>query len=209
MNTEEREAALLQWLEHQGEHACRQILDAAQVESKRLLTEAFHQARSRLHARLLSERRTARERIHAVRAERETRARASGERASVRLLALAWPRLRAALAARWADSESRRRWIHNSVRLACATLPRGQWTIRHPPDWASSERGEVAATLIETQGQSPHFLADGALVAGLVIESAGASLDASLEGLLRDRDRLEARLLALMAGDEAPEEPVP
>ena len=37
------------------------------------------------------------------------------------------------------------------------------------------------------------------MAAGLIVESGNALLDASLEGLLRDRKRLEARLLVLLA----------
>ena len=47
-------------------------------------------------------------------------------------------------------------------------------------------------------GQEPGVEADGNIVAGLVIECGGAVLDASLDGLLRDRPRLEGRLLALL-----------
>jgi F0F1-type ATP synthase delta subunit len=59
----------------------------------------------------------------------------------------------------------------------------------------------LEARLTNELKQAPHFRADGALTAGLVIEAGGAVLDASLEGLLRDRRRVEARLLAFLARD--------
>jgi hypothetical protein len=42
-------------------------------------------------------------------------------------------------------------------------------------------------------------VADGSLEAGLIVACGGAVLDASLEGLLKDRTRIESRLLALLA----------
>ena len=47
------------------------------------------------------------------------------------------------------------------------------------------------------------YVERNALRAGLVIESAGAVLDASLDGLLSARRRLEARLLALLSAARA------
>jgi hypothetical protein len=71
--------------------------------------------------------------------------------------------------------------------------------VRHPPAWSAVEWGPLETELARALGQAPHFRADGAVSAGLVIEAQGAVLDASLEGLLRDRRRLEARLLAVLA----------
>ena len=151
----------------------------------------------------MAERANARNQIQSIRAERETRARAGVERANVRLLELAWPRLRAALESRWLEAESRRQWIRQTRRLARRALPAGVWTVRHPPDWAAAERLEFSSRLTVELGRAPRFLADGALRAGLVIESAGAVLDASLDGLLSARRRLEARLLALLSAARA------
>ncbi|MBK1719617.1 hypothetical protein [Thiocystis violacea] len=209
MNQEERERALLKLVSDYQEGECQTLLEAARAEAGRLLSLAYRQARARLHARVVAERANARERVHAVRAERETRARAGVERANARLLELAWPWLREALVARWREPESRRHWIRFARLQAERSLPPGVWTIRHPPDWASSERMELASRLTGETGRPPRFLADGALRAGLVIEVAGASLDISLDGLLRDRPRLEARLLALMVRADEPMEAAP
>jgi hypothetical protein len=52
------------------------------------------------------------------------------------------------------------------------------------------------------EGRALRFLADPGIAAGLIIEGGAAVLDASLDGLLADRQRLEARLLALLAARE-------
>ena len=50
----------------------------------------------------------------------------------------------------------------------------------------------------EELGQPVEWRADGAIAAGFRITADGAGLDATLEGLLADREPLQARLLALM-----------
>lgn len=198
MNLADREQALIALVRDYQADECRAILETARAEAGRLTADAYRRERARVHVRVIAERANSRARIQAVRAERDTRARASGERANANLLELAWPRLLVALQARWLDPGMRRAWIGTALEQARASLPTGRWTIRHPPDWAATERAEVAARLSQDLGQTPVFLSDGALRAGLAIKSQDALLDVSLEGLVHDRRRLEARLLALM-----------
>lgn len=199
MNTDERERRLLVLIEEYQAAECRTLLEGARAEVMALVSEAWRRARAQLHERVVSERANARSRLQAARAEHETRSRASGDRTNARLLELAWPRLREALVARWADPRSRRIWADQAVAQARQRLPGGLWTLRHPPDWSAEEWAPLEAQLTNALDCAPHFRADGALTAGLVIEADGAVLDASLDGLLRDRRRIEARLLALLA----------
>jgi hypothetical protein len=199
MKLEERERRLLDLIEAYRQSECRDLLSSARAEATAMLSEAFRRARNELHQRVLSERANVRTRLHAARAEHETRLRASGDRDNTRLLELAWPDLRRTLLDRWSDPASRRAWANHAISQARQRLRIGLWTVRHPPDWAAAEWAPFEARLTDELGQAPHFRADGALAAGLVIESEGASLDASLDGLLGDRRRVEARLLALLA----------
>lgn len=202
MSLEERAAVLIALIEEYERKECSEILAEAREESKRQLADAYRRQRRRLHERVMTERADARARIQAVRAERDTRLRASAERANGCLLALAWPRLESALKRRWEEPKTRRIWIGSAIEQARLSLPAGRWTIRHPPAWAATERSEVGARIRRDLRQSPTFLSDGALICGLIIESHGALLDVSLEGLMRDRGRLEARLLALLASPD-------
>ncbi|EGV16039.1 hypothetical protein [Thiocapsa marina] len=199
MKLEERERGLLSLIEEYRDAECRTLLETARAEAQTLLADAYRRARAQLHARVVSERANARSRLHAARAEHDTRRRASGDRANARLLELAWPRLHEALSRRWAHAETRAIWARHAIAQARRRLPHGLWTVRHPPVWSAVEWEPFEAELTRVLGQAPHFRADGAVSAGLVIEAQGAVLDASLEGLLRDRRRLEARLLAMLA----------
>jgi hypothetical protein len=209
MNIDEREQRLLELVREYEEQECRELLDKARADASALLGQSARRARSVLHARILSERANVRERIHAAHAERDTRLRVSAEQANLELIALAWPRLQAALKARWDDADGRSVWVATVVQQAQARLPDVAWTIRHPPDWPRSEWLALAQRLAVEQAQPVRFVADGALTAGLVIESEGASLDASLGGLLSDRRRLEARLLAVLAQTAAEDRSTP
>lgn len=198
MNLEEREQGLLRLVEAYRESECRSLLEAAHQEAASLVARVYRDERARLHQRVLAERSGARERIQAARAERDTRQRASVERASVQILAFAWPRLQQALAARWSDPLERRPWVRGLVDQARRVLPRGVWTLRHAPSWPEPERQALARTLTLELGAEPRLIADDKISAGLAIETAGGVLDGTLEGLLKDRARVEARLLALL-----------
>ncbi|MFZ0790000.1 MAG: hypothetical protein WAM94_10305, partial [Chromatiaceae bacterium] len=78
-------------------------------------------------------------------------------------------------------------------------LPAGVWTLRHAPAGSASEWQSLARELTATLDAEPRLVADGAVVAGITVDCAGAVLDGSLEGLLKDRTRIESRLLALIS----------
>jgi hypothetical protein len=198
MNLEEREQGLLRLVDAYREAECRALLETARQEGAELIGRTYQQERARLHQRVLAERAGARERIQAARAERDTRKRAGGERASAHILASAWPRLEAALLASWRDPEGRQTWIHGVLAQARQLLPKGVWTLRHAPDWPQPEWQALGTALAAELGSEPRFVADGSVSAGLAIAGAGALLDGTLEGLLKDRTRIEARLLALL-----------
>ena len=90
------------------------------------------------------------------------------------------------------------------VRAALGSLPAGAWTLRHPPGWPPAEQQAVREELGRELGAEPQCRGDAGIEAGLIIDSGGACLDGSLQGLLADRQRLEARLLALLAGESQP-----
>jgi len=198
MKTEEREKGLLKLVDDYREQECRRILDEARAQARDLLRKTYQKERSHLHERVVWERSRAEGRIQAARAERATRERRKSERTSTDLLAAAWPRVREGLLDRWRGPLQRRQWVTGYLRQGLKMLPRQRWTVRHAAEWGEAERQEAGAELAHALGQEPRFETDGSIEAGLIIESGGAVLDASLEGLLRDRAQLEARLLALL-----------
>jgi hypothetical protein len=203
MNLEERKAGLLQLVEEYRERECRRLLEAAREEAATLIGQTYRKERAHLHARVVSERSRAQALVQAARAERATRQRWSSERAHLGLLDAAWPRLRARLAARWGEPAGRRVWTERYLAEALGLLPKGRWEIRHAAGWGEEERLGATQELSQRLGCAPRFETDGRIAAGLIVEAGGGVLDASLDGLLRDRRRLEARLLALLRAPAA------
>ena len=80
---------------------------------------------------------------------------------------------------------------------ALRRLERGDWLVRHAPGLPEAEQGEAEERARREAEISLRFRADDGVVAGLIINAKGAVLDMSLNGLLRDRAPVEARLLAL------------
>lgn len=207
MNLEERAKGLLKLVETYRARECREVIDRARAEAREILRRAWRRERDHLHTSCEAERSRARALIQAARAERATRARTSGDRLNARLLALAWPRLKTRLEGRWQDPRGREAWVAQALAAALRVLPVGQWTLRHASDWVAPEQASPCMALAEQLAgrgaPAPRFMADPGVSAGLVVECGAARLDASLAGLLQDRPRLEARLLALMAAPMA------
>lgn len=200
MNIEERERALLKLVEDERDKACRQLLAEADARARALIHDAYQRERAALHQRIVAERSRAEGILRAAAAEQATARRRRGEQAHERLLAAAWPRLQAQLAERWAQPDQRRRWVETTLEQALARLPGRGWTIRHAGGWPQAERDAALARLARADIEPPALRADGDLAAGLIVAAGGAVLDMSLAGLLRDRARIEARLLALAKG---------
>jgi len=196
MNTEERERALLKLLEEERDKACRQLLAEAAKRAGTIKREAYHRERGLLHQRIDAERHRARDLLRAASAERSTAERRRGEQADAGLIAAAWPRLRAHLMDRWASGDGRVQWVSAALAQARGALPPTDWTIRHARGWPESERAAALADLARHGIPAPALRADATLSAGLVIAAPGGELDMSLEGLLEDRARVAARLLA-------------
>jgi vacuolar-type H+-ATPase subunit H len=204
MKLEEREKRLRKLVEDYRDEESRRILDGAQQEAAELVRHAYEAGRARLHECVIAERSRAEARIQAARAERATRERRRSEQYSVDLLEAAWPMLRARLLARWRDKDGRQRWTEHYLNEALRVLPQGEWTIRHARELSGEEQQAATMGLTDALGRAARFRTDRGIEAGLVVAGGGAVLDASLEGLLRDRSQLEARLLALVEAEARP-----
>jgi hypothetical protein len=209
MNTDEREQALLRLVQEERDKACRGLLAEAEARARAIKRDAYRRERAALHERIAAERQRAEGLLRAAAAERATAERRLGEQADARLIAAAWPVLREQLAERWADAGSRGQWVSAALAQARRRLPHTTWTIRHAAGWPRVERDTALAGLAADGIPTPALRADGGLGAGLVIAAGGAVLDMSLEGLLRDRARVEARLLALAKREDTAPPPQP
>jgi len=201
MSLEERERSLLNLVAEERDEACRRILAEVERAARETLRQTHRKERAHLHRRIVEERARIQARIQAVEAERVTRERRHQAQSSARILEQAWPLLQLGLQRRWQDAVGRRQWVARCVAQARRSLPAGAWTIRPAGAWPAAEQQAVREQLTQALGVEPQLRSDPDIEAGLIIDSGGACLDGSLQGLLADRHRLEARLLALLAGE--------
>jgi hypothetical protein len=199
MKQEARAQALLALVQVERDKACRQLLEDAAARAAAIKREVYRRERALLHQRVVAERSRAEALLRTAAAEQATAARRRGEQADAALLAAVWPRLEAQLLERWAAPASRRQWVDGALAQARQRLPHAHWIIRHAGGWPEAEQALALAQLREQGLPQPSLRTDGALHAGLIIAAGGAELDVSARGLLRDRARIEARLLALAA----------
>jgi vacuolar-type H+-ATPase subunit H len=193
VNVSAQEQALLDLIEADRTHRCAEILGSARSQAAELLRQAHAQARERVRQGLDDARERARQRVAAAAAQRATRLRLAQQNETSDFLAQAMARMPAALIARWQQPESRLRWVRMALAQARQSLPLGDWRIVHAPGLQADD--------IRTLGDSelspfPHrFEVDTELAAGVRVFGNGNCIDASLAGLLSDRDSLAAVLL--------------
>lgn len=186
--------ALLDHIRSESERECGEITQRADAEVRRLLRAARHDAREHVRHALAAQRGEAEAQCTAARAAADTRLRRRRQQLARRTLDQAWPLLEQALIARWRDPQARALWVRAALDTAGRRLPGRHWSVAHPSDW----RIEEGETLLRDPAREvdARWQPDAALSAGLRIESDGAFVDASLQGLLVRRAQIEGWLLA-------------
>ncbi|PKM45877.1 MAG: hypothetical protein CVV05_06380 [Gammaproteobacteria bacterium HGW-Gammaproteobacteria-1] len=187
---------LLELVERHRSERCTQLLEQAQERRHTLLAQTYGEARTRMHEAIVTERRRGNEKLDATRAQLQTRARQQQHRTALLLLQQGWELLGQSVLQRWKTAAQRRLWVCNLLHQALQRLPRCAWVIEHPPGWDSAECSEQLEVIRRHCGVEPQLRTDDQLHAGLRVCADGACLDGTLEGLLADRDAIEAQLLA-------------
>jgi hypothetical protein len=187
---------LLALVERHRSERCAEILAQAEAKRHTLLSEAYSEAHARMREAIVMERRRGQEKLDATRAQLATHARQQQHRIALLLLQHGWEMLGQAVLQRWKSAPQRRLWVCALLRQALHLLPRCSWVIEHPPGWDPAECAELQETLRSHCGSTPQLRSNDQFDAGLRICAEGACLDGTLEGLLADREAIEAQLLA-------------
>lgn len=192
--------SLLQLVEQQRAEECAQVEAEVRQQRDEILQRAHHQARTRMHEAIVTERRRNERQLDSTRAQLRTRNREHQHKVALLMLHRGWEALREALAARWRDPQTQKQWCDNLLERAQARLPGGPWDIEHPSGWKQAPAQAFAQQVRQATGYAPTLCADSDISAGLRICADTACLDATLGrpgiGLLADRTTVEARLLA-------------
>ncbi len=176
--------------------AAREVMDAAAREAAAIRQSARDKARRQLDRVRVELRQTRERHLAQATAENDAAARRRTAASARELLAVGWPLLEKALEARWHEAGARTRWIEAVLDAACARLQPGAWVVRVPADLDAAGHQALRNALVVRGAAEAVVERDGALRAGLSVESAGATLDATVRALLADRAEVEAMLLA-------------
>ena len=187
---------LLTQLDAQRQARCEGLLAQARKEARLVSRHAHQKSRARVRQAVINIRESTRKRLLSAAAKRQTRERQLRQHEDQALLEQAWQPLQELLLQRWQDPATRQQWIDQLLEQAAQVLVDTNWKIRHPPDWPGAERGAVESRLVELHGYSPVFSAQPSIHAGLLIVADQTRVDGTIDGLLHDRSRIEALLLA-------------
>jgi hypothetical protein len=194
--------SLLSRLHAEREAGCSRLREAAAEQSRRLVGEARARARLRIKEAVKEKRRRVEEHCRQVRVRLEARHRDEHFAELGKRLREGLGLLPDALAARWSDEASRRRWCRMVLHTASATLRSGTWRIEVARGMSPAERNELAAGAGRLAGEDVSVGERDDLTAGIVVLHDGVRLDATIAGLLSDTARVEAALLAGLGAGE-------
>lgn len=204
MTLQARTDALLALVEADRDAQCAAILDEARARAAALRAQARGQARAQVHDALTQERARLATALAAARAELQTQRRLHEQRRVEALLALGWQRLPRVLRDRWQAPATRQAWVAHAWSRARDLLPAHgdrAWQVSHGDDWPEAERAAFGARVARELGTPPLWRHDPRIAAGLRIAAEGNVVDATLAGLLADRDEVGGRLIGLLQED--------
>ncbi|KPJ82474.1 MAG: hypothetical protein AMJ58_01010 [Gammaproteobacteria bacterium SG8_30] len=197
--------SLLSRMQAECDQACTRLREEATERSSRLVQEARHRARMRVKEAVAEKRLRVREHCRRVQAEVDAKQR---DRRFVELteqLARGLQLLPDVLAERWQVDEARAAWCRQVLEDAAAALGGGRWRIDLAPGTSPAERETLAHDAARLAGEAAEIFEDGGAQAGLRISRDGACYDGTVDGLLADRMRVQAALLAELGDEESAE----
>ena len=187
--------ALLEEVKRLEARRCQEIITAAERAARDLQEETRRELHRKRRQAVADERQRRRHALLEATSRIETREQSSAHARYETVLESAWPRLANALSHRWRQPDTRWDWCEMLVDEAAAALGGSPWTIEHPEDWNADDELRLLAACDTRAVPSPSFVADPGISAGVRIRRDDACLDGTLDGLLADRRRVEARIL--------------
>jgi vacuolar-type H+-ATPase subunit E/Vma4 len=158
---------------------------SARAEARNNVRNAVTQERARMDLGMRQA--TARADIEVRRQERQK---------SRELLEQMWAAIAEVVERRWRESALRRAWIDATMSDAGALLSGRAWLIEVGSDWTEQERGELTDRARERGAGTVEYSLQAAMPAGLKIRAGSVCVDATVPGLLAQRDAIEAAFLA-------------
>lgn len=173
------------------------ILNEAGKQARAVVKQAYADGRAQLHHNVMKDRNRVREAITSAQAQRDTHIRQQQQQADKSSLQKAWILLENQLIQSWSQTRAQNQWLEMTLNQAANMLPHGNWTIYHPTTWTTAQ-SNFDQQIEQHISHKPVFKSDSAIKVGIRICHDSACVDATLEGLLHDRSRIESMLLAVI-----------
>jgi hypothetical protein len=200
---DEQQQKLISLVEAYRDRECDSLFAQARYTSKELIHNAYREARQRFQNAVERERPRAVLRIRRADAELHTKKRAVEQRNAQALLRQGWTLLARGLQERWQDDQSRHAWVTLCATTAMGSLPMKHWTVTHPSDCDAETLSYFKDLITARSADIVIDLQENAdISAGLIVDSGARRLDMSMNGLLKDKTLIEARMLALLNRSE-------
>jgi len=178
------------------EKRCQQMRDDAQQQAKEITRLAYTKGRTRMHHHIDALREKYRVRVTAATARNQTLLRRQHQKEDRATLDVAWPLLREAMLVLWKDPDSRRNWLESAIASASSSLKQQDWHIEHPQDMDEADVKWIKHTHIHGKDRGGKLIASADIDAGIRIILNGTVIDATLDGLLKQKTAIEAILIA-------------
>lgn len=178
------------------EKRCSQVREKAYGQAKEIIRQAHARGRARMHRHVIAMREKYRLRVASAHARNQTLLRQQHQKEDRAILDIAWPLLRDAMLTLWEDPDSRRKWLEAAVSSASSSLREHDWHIEHPPDLSKEEKTDINHALVHGRHRAPGLTASEDIEAGIRIVAQGTVIDATLDGLLKQKTGIEAAMIA-------------
>jgi len=188
--------ALLQRVTDDRDRRCAALRAAAEAHAKQIVRSARAEARSNVHKAVIQERARMDLGMRQATARADIEVRRQERQKSRELLQQMWAAIAEVLEARWREPGLRRAWIDAAMSQAGELLSGRAWLIEAGLDWTEQERGELNERAGGRGAGTVEYSHHAELPAGLKIRAGSVCVDATVPGLLAQRDAIEAAFLA-------------
>ncbi len=196
---------LMEIIQKHREESCQTIQARADEQADAIVKRAHMQARRKMHEQNARTREYLHREALSAEARMQTRKRLSRQQNDRIMLDRGWISLRNALLACWKDATTRRQWTGNVLELARDKFVQQEWILYHPVDLDEQEKIRLQTAINGITGQAPKLNVDDGIDAGIRLCTIGACTDATIDGLLRNRTRVESLMLTAIHGEDVPE----
>lgn len=171
---------------------CAQLHSDVMGQVQVILRTARREARASVRDAVSRERKQGEQALRQALAKARLEERQREQQQALTMLEEMWAAIASALESRWADPLCRKSWVKAAIRQGQIVLGDRDWHIEYGPGWSPDELNQ----LMKLVSHETRLAYDKDVRAGIRIKTDGASLDATVVGLLASRPHVESEFLA-------------